>query len=100
MLQHKPHLVDLADWLIRLTVADVEHPEDLLEPVAGEHLPEKGDLTDPGGLPVILKFGQVDEAHVEDDGEEAVQVRVVTHYSSSITMHSPALKNSSKKFFF
>ena len=75
MLQHKPHLVDLSDWLIRLTVADVEHPEDLLKTVAGEYLPKKGDLTDPGGLPIILKFGQVDEAHVEDDGEEAVQVR-------------------------
>ena len=74
-LQHKPHLVDLAEWLIRLTVADVEHPEGLLEMVAGEYLPENGDLTDPGGLPIILKFGQVDEAHVEDDGEEAMQVR-------------------------
>ena len=61
MLQHKPHLVDLADWLIRLTVADVEHPEDLLKTVAGEYLPKKGDLTDPGGLPIILKFGQVDD---------------------------------------
>ena len=75
MLQYKSHLVDLADWLILLIVADVEHPEDPLKTVAGEHSPKEGDFTDPGGAPIILKFRQVDEAHVEDDGKEVVQVR-------------------------
>ena len=73
-LQDDPHLVYLANRLVRLTVAHMQHPKDLFKAVARENTPKEGDGTCPGGPPVILKLGKMDDTHVEYDGKKTLKV--------------------------
>ena len=55
-------------------MAHVQHPKDLFKAIARENMPKEGDCARPGGLPVVLELGEVDDAHVENDGKETLKV--------------------------
>ena len=52
----------------------MQHPKDLFKAVARENTPKEGDGTCPGGPPVILKLGNMDDTHVEYDGKKTLKV--------------------------
>ena len=77
-LQCDPHLIDLPNWPIRFAMAHVQHPKDLFKAIARENTPKEGDCARPGGLPVVLKLGEVDDAHVENKAKKPCWSIIVT----------------------
>jgi len=55
-------------------MAHMQHPKYLFKAIATENMPAEGDSAPPIGLPVVFKFGDVDDTHVQNDGKEALKV--------------------------
>ena len=55
-LQYDPHLIDLPNWLVRCTMAHMQHPKDLFKVIVRENTPKEGDSARPRGFPVVLKL--------------------------------------------
>ena len=67
--------VDSCRWNSCIVMAHVEQPKELLKAISSKDPRKERDLACPGGTPVSLDVGDLDDSHIQNDSKETLHLR-------------------------